>query len=275
MAENDTKPEVSASDKQKLMELATKPESRKPSDVRDAAWRRARMEAGHMVIIRSHFKSIYLIPMTIISLICGIAVSFGSGDAGSSWEHSWGLIWAICFMFYMNIFIFEWNRAWTVVLIGGICTFTAIGFAIDTESFPVWASLGSWLKNLRLGFSPQAYFFFAIFFGFCSAVSWIKTRMNYVVIEHNEMQIYRNAFFGDRERISMLNPRIEVKVPDMVEYFHPFYRAGTVVVHAPAKTIILENVLGIRKIERITDRLGSTLSVRVEREMPEGDGDNV
>jgi hypothetical protein len=198
----------------------------------------------------------------------------GQEGVDSNWSHTWGLIWAIGFMFYMNIFIFEWNRAWTVVLIGGIVTFTAIGFAVNSDAFPVWRSLGDWMKHLRLGLTPQAYFFFAIFFGFCAAISWIKTRMNYVVIEHNEMQIYRNAFFGDRERISMLNPRIEVKVPDMVEYFHPFYRAGTVVIHAPSKTIILENVLGIRKIERITDRLGSTLSVRVEREI-EGGGDNV
>ena len=120
------------------------------------------------------------------------------------------------------------------------------------------------LRGLKLALSSQAYIFFGVFFGICASVSWFKTRLNYVVIEHNEMQVYRNAFFGDRERISMLSPRIEVKVPDMIEYFHPFYRAGTVVIHAPSKTIILENVLGIRKVERVTDRLGSTLSVRVE-----------
>lgn len=273
MVDNQNTPGVGA-DKQKLMELATKPESRKPDDVRDAAWRRARMEAGHMVLIRSHFKSIYLVPMTIISLICGILVSMGPAGVDGAWAHSLGLIWAVCFMFYMNIFIFEWNRAWTLVLIFGMITVSALGFAVNSEAFPVWHHIGSLFKNLRLGLTPQLYFFFAIFFGSCAAVSWIKTRMNYVVIEHNEMQIYRNAFFGDRERISMLSPRIEVKVPDMIEYFHPFYRAGTVVIHAPSKTIILENVLGIRKVERITDRLGSTLSVRVEREN-EGGGEEI
>ncbi len=245
-----------------LIELASKPDSKKPAEVRDGEWRKARIAAGHMVIIRSHFKSIFLIPLAIVSLVCGIAVTMGS-DA-ENWRHAWGLIWIFAFMFYMNIFIFEWNRAWTVVLIGGMVTLVAILFAVNSESFPVWHNIWEWMKALRLDLSAQAYMFFFLFFSFCALISWIKTRLNYVVIEHNEMQIYRNAFFGDRERISMLNPRIEVKVQDMVEYFHPFYRAGTVVIHAPSKTIILDNVLGIRKIERITDRLGSTLSVRIE-----------
>ncbi len=247
-----------------LLSLASKADSRKPEDVRDGAWRKARIAAGHMVVIRSHFKSIFLIPLAIISLVCGIAVTMNP-DA-DNWRHAWGLIWIFGFMFYMNIFIFEWNRAWTIVLLGGMVTTVAIMFAINSDALPVFSGLWDWLKGLKLDLSPQAYMFFFMFFAFCAAVSWIKTRLNYVVIEHNEMQIYRNAFFGDRERISMMNPRIEVKVQDMVEYFHPFYRSGTVVVHAPTKTIILDNVLGIRRIERITDRLGSTLSVRVENE---------
>ena len=253
---------------QKVREVAGKAENKKPTDVRDGHWRKARIDAGHMVIIRSHFKSIYLIPMVVISLICGIAVVMGGEDASpeSQWFRAWGLVWAFSFMFYMGLFIFEWSRAWTVVLIGGIVSVICIGFAVNSDDFPVWQKLWSGMKGLNLQLSLQAYFFFAIFFAFCVAISWIKTRMHYVVMEHNEMQIYRNAFFGDRERISMLNPRIEVLVPDMIEYFHPFYRGGTVVIHAPNKTIVLENVLQIRKIERITDRLGSSLSVRVETE---------
>lgn len=251
---------------EKARSAAIRAENKKPGDIRDKDWRKARIEAGHMVILRSHFKSIFLIPMVLISLICGIAVVMGGDDASpeSQWFRAWGLVWAFSFMFYMGLFIFEWSRAWTVVLIGGIVSVICICFAINSDSFPVWQHLWDVLKGLNLQLSVQAYFFFAIFFAFCVGVSWLKTRMHYVVMEHNEMQIYRNAFFGDRERISMLNPRIEVLVPDMIEYFHPFYRAGTVVIHAPNKTIVLENVLKIREIERVTDRLGSTLSVRVE-----------
>ena len=251
---------------QKIRSVAGKAESKQPGEVRDKDWRKARIEAGHMVILRSHFKSIYLIPMSLISLLCGIAVVIGgdAADMDSQWFRAWGLVWAFSFMFYMSLFIFEWSRAWTVVLIGAIVSVICIGFAVNSDDFPVWEKIWSGMKGLNLQLSVQAYFFFALFFSFCVLISWIKTRMHYVVMEHNEMQIYRNAFFGDRERISMLNPRIEVLVPDMIEYFHPFYRGGTVVIHAPNKTIVLENVLQIRKVERITDRLGSTLSVRVE-----------
>jgi hypothetical protein len=255
----------------KVLEAATKPENRKPPTVSEREWRRARMEAGHMVVIRSHFKSIFLIPLALISLVCGIAVVMG-GDPENphdNWVHFWGLLWAFSFIFYMNIFIFEWNRAWTLVLMGSIVSLVCLGFAVNSEQFPVWKNLYGWFRDLELGMSQQAYFFFAIFFGLCALVSWIKTRLNYVVIEHNEMQIYRNAFFGDRERRGMMSPRVEVKVTDMIEYFHPFYRAGTVVIHhgqGQGDSILLDNVLNIRKIERITDRLGSVLRVAVEND---------
>lgn len=266
MAENDVNQPPDTT--RRIRDLANRPESRKPSDVPDKLWRRARLDAGHMVMIRSHFKSIFLIPMALISLVCAMAVAFGDGT-DSTWQRTWGLIWAFFFMFYMNIFIFEWNRAWTVVLMALIAMFVAIGFAIDSDSFPVWRKLFGFFADLKLGLTKQTYIFFTLFFGFASMVSWIKTRLNYVIIEHNEMQVYRNAFFGDRERLSMLSPRIEVIVSDMIEYFHPFYRAGTVVIHAPEKTIVLENVLHIRRIERLTDKLGSTLQVRLERESKE------
>jgi hypothetical protein len=126
-----------------------------------------------------------------------------------------------------------------------------------------WGGIGAFFKNLGITFSYNAYFFFAVFFALCAVISIIRTRMSYVVVESNEVQNYRNAAFGDRERISMLNPRVEVRVPDMLEYFHPFYSAGQIIIHAPNQSIVLDNVLQIRRIERATDRIGSSLSVRV------------
>ena len=121
-----------ADPERRVRDLAHRAESKKPAEIGDSEWRRARIQAGHMVIIRSHFKSIYLVPMSVISMVCGLAVLFFGGSEGdTSWNHFWGLAWTICFMFYMNIFIFEWNRAWTIVLIGGLITTIAIGFAID------------------------------------------------------------------------------------------------------------------------------------------------
>ena len=261
MEEMGTNPESQGKD---WRNLARTPDGKRPAEVNEKHWRRERCAHGHMVVIRSHFKSIYLIPMAFISLVCGVAVSFG--EAGDQWQRALGIFWVFSFMFYMNIFIFEWNRAWTVALIATIVTSAALGFAVNSESFPVWRTIWDILKGMNVGLTQQAYVFFSVFFALCAMVSYIKTRLHYIVMEHNEMQVYRNAFFGDRERISMLNPSIEVQVPDMIEYFHPFYHAGTVVIHGPQKTIVLENVLDIRSIERITDKLGSTLSVRVEDE---------
>lgn len=248
-----------------IAELASRPDGERPSNVSQKEWRRHRQAHGHMAIIRSHFKSIYLVPMTVISLVLGIFSAFMGEPKPEVADHgaTLGLIWVFCFAFYMNIFIFEWSRPWTFGLMISIACLALIGVAFNSESFPIWEILKNFLAKLKIQFSTQSYFFFAIFFGLCAMVSFIRTRLNYVVMESNEIQIYRNAIFGDRERVSMLNPRVEVRVVDMLEYFHPFYRSGQIIVHAPDRTIVLDNVLNIRRIERITDRIGSSFQVRV------------
>ena len=70
-----------------------------------AAAGRHRMAAGQMVVVRSHFKSIYLVPMAIVSLVLGI---FGTvTEVGADAQSTYGLIWVCCFCLYMNVFIFE------------------------------------------------------------------------------------------------------------------------------------------------------------------------
>lgn len=263
MADESSKPseEKKAGDS-KAADMAKEASAKKPVEIGDKEWRRHRLAAGHMVIVRSHFKSIFLIPMVLISMVLGIFSVLT--DSASDQNATYGLIWICCFCLYMNVFIFEWSRPWTFALILSLVALTMLGFLLDA-SYDVWGGLKGFLANLDIQFSTPTYWFFAIFFCICVAISFLKTRLNYVVVESNEVQLYRNALFGDRERISMLNPRVEVLVPDMLEYFHPFYRAGTMIIHAPDRSIVLDNVLHIRRIERATDRLGSALAVRVSQ----------
>jgi hypothetical protein len=254
-------------------EVAARPEARRPDSVSPADWEKHRLAAGQMVIVRSHFKSIYLIPMAVLSLICGIWMVFATSgtvmqpsEVGAA--YTIGLIWTIAFVFYMNMFIFEWSRTWTYVLLATAVTLVFLGFALNSDKFPVWGKIRDVLKDTKFLASAPTYFFFAAYFGLCAFFSWIKTRLNYVVVEHNELQFNKNALFGDRERVSLLNPRIEVRVPDMLEYFHPFYRAGQIIIHAPDRTIVLDNVLQIRAIERVLDRLTGTLSVQIDGQKP-------
>ena len=244
--------------------LAAKSDAVKPAGVREREWRKYRQAAGNMVVVRSHFKSIFLIPMAIVSLFCGVVMAFGNAD-NTTLQETIGLIWVVGFCLYMNIFIFEWSRPWTYTLLITIGALIVVGLALNSDEFRVWATLGGWLRALRFTFSQSTYFFFSVFFAVCAGISWLKTRLNYVVIERNEVLLYRNALFGDRKRMAMQNRRVEIKVPDVLEYLHPFYRAGQIIIHSQSgDSIVLDNVLNIRRIERITDRLGSSMSVHVE-----------
>lgn len=251
---------------QNVHELARDPSRQKPDEISAKDWRKARMDAGHMVIIRSHFKSIYLIPMAIISAVIATFAMVYSGEGDfQAQQEMLGLIWMAGFVFYMNVFIFEWSRAWTWGFLFTVAGLVAIGFALN-DALGIWEGLIGFLRELQLVFSSSAYWTFAIFFGGCALFSYIRTRLNYIVVENNEVQVYRNALFGDRERMAMPNSRVEVRVPDMLEYLHPFYRAGQIVIHTQDKSLVLDNVLNIRKIEKVTDRLGSALSVRVSQQ---------
>jgi len=252
-------------------EIAARPEARRPEHISQKDWQKHRLAAGQMVIVRSHFKSIYLIPMAVISLICGIWMVFATSGTqlqANEVRHAYtiGLVWTLAFVFYMNLFIFEWSRVWTYVLLATLAGMICLGFAVnDPDRFPVWKKIQEAFGAAKFFSTAPTYFFFAGYFAFCAGISWLKTRLNYVVVEHNELQFNKNALFGDRERVSLLNPRVEVRIPDMLEYFHPFYRAGQIMIHAPDRTIVLDNVLQIRAIERVLDRLTGTLSVKVER----------
>jgi hypothetical protein len=251
-------------------DLAARPEARRPDHIPHKEWQKHRLAAGQMVVVRSHFKSIYLIPMAAISIICGIWMVFGASGAqiqANELETAYriGLVWTLAFVFYMNMFIFEWSRTWTYILIASIVAMLAIGFGVnDPAKFPVWKKIGEFFASTKFTSTAASYFFFGIYFGVCALISWVKTRLNYVVVEHNELQFHKNALFGDRERVSLLNPRIEVRITDMLEYFHPFYRSGQIIIHAPDRTIVLDNVLQIRAIERVLDRLTGTLSVKID-----------
>jgi hypothetical protein len=236
-------------------------------------WLKHRAAAGQIAIVRSHFKSIYFIPMAVLSLICGVWMVFATSGSQVRTEeldaaYKVGLVWTGAFVFYMNMFIFEWSRTWTYVLLATMVALTFLGFALNSDTFPVWDKIGKMFGDTKFMQSAPTYFFFAAYFAFCALCSWIKTRLNYVVVEANELQFNKNALFGDRERVSLLNPRIEVRVPDMLEYFHPFYRAGQIIIHAPDRTIVLDNVLQIRAIERLLDRLTGTLNVKFEQSRP-------
>ena len=71
---------TSDDERHRVREIANRADSKKPAEVSDREWRRARMDAGHMVVIRSHFKSIFLVPLALVSLICGVAVTMGSSS---------------------------------------------------------------------------------------------------------------------------------------------------------------------------------------------------
>jgi hypothetical protein len=253
-----------------VAELASRIEARRPQDVPESEWRAHRVAQGHMVVVRSHFKSIYLVPMAIISVICGVWMAVATGGnvvnpAEQETATTIGLVWTVAFTLYMSMFIFEWSRTWTYVLLSSVVALVFLGYAVNSDRFPVWRTIRDALTATQFTQSAASYFFFAAFFGFCAFLSWIRTRLNYVVIEHNELEFNRNALFGDKERISLVNPRIEVRVVDMLEYFHPFYRAGQIIIHAPNRTLVLDNVLHIRSIERVLSRLTGTLSVKVEK----------
>ena len=56
--ESSKPPEPDKSEGRGVATMAKEAHAKKPSDVRDKEWRRHRLAAGHMVIVRSHFKSI-------------------------------------------------------------------------------------------------------------------------------------------------------------------------------------------------------------------------
>jgi hypothetical protein len=124
-------------------------------------------------------------------------------------------------------------------------------------------TIRNFIKARTIEASTEFYFAITLYLGFIFMGVFVNTRFNYYEIKHNEI-LHHTGFLGSVKRFPSPNLRMSKDITDVFEYL--LLMSGKIVL-SPAtekEAIVLENVIGIRGIEKKIQELLGTLQVEIE-----------
>jgi hypothetical protein len=220
------------------------------------------------VMIRSRPKVIFLYPTFLVALLAGFwtLFSLGGGDAISQVSLTPGRIF--WWVFAINLFgvAFDFTRGEFVALVL-FCGVTTLSIILLDERFAFVRPVQNALSTIKLFAHPHFYFMLAGALGVCLAGVWLVGFFDYWEITHNEI-LHHKGVLGDLERFPAPNLRLTKEIPDLFEYslFFPLGGAGKIVIHphGSSRSVVLENVVGVNRIEVRIQKMLASLQVKVD-----------
>ena len=123
------------------------------------------------------------------------------------------------------------------------------------------------LSKVQLRAHPHLYFMMALALGLVFIGVEVQARFDYWEVTHNEV-LHHHGFLGDLKRYPAPNLRLHKELPDLFEYclFFPFGGAGRIVLHphGSERSVVLDNVIGVNRIEERVQVMLSSLQVKVD-----------
>jgi hypothetical protein len=239
----------------------------KPAPARAPAAEKARPAAApahilssgepHSVVIRPYPKSIFLYPIALTALVCGIFTAAGIGA-----ERTLGFIFCLVFFFNVVILSFEFTRHVSVALVLSVFVVVLLGMLLN-QRVALFHFLG--VLYGKLNFVANAGFYFAIFGAYVLVLGGIvvDTRMDYWEVRGNEV-LHHHGFLGDVERFPAPSLKMRKEIADVFEYL--LLWSGRLIIYPTGseRAIVLDNVPNINKIEDRIEELLDSLRVTIE-----------
>jgi hypothetical protein len=212
-------------------------------------------------------KVVFLYPTFIVAIITGIVMSMHP-DGGSRPDPTNHVIAGMSLFFLVvlaaNLVVlgFDFPRAtWLALLFFLVAAFFAL-WVLFTY-YPQWApNLTAILDTIRPVANPTFYFFFAGTLGLIYLGVMITVRFNYWEVRGNEV-LHHRGMLSDLVRYPTERLKVEKEINDVFEYI--LLGAGDLILtpRDATRPIVLENVLGISKKEKLIARLLSTIDVNI------------
>jgi hypothetical protein len=210
------------------------------------------------VIVRPYPKVVYFYLTWLASIICGALQPDVIGDKTLGMSTVIGMIWFSVFTFNVLVISFEFSRIRSVAI-----SFLVVAFFLGASQFGFLDSITTFFSNLGLVMNKAFYFSFAILYSLIFLLVWINSRFNYWEIQPNEI-LHHHGFLGDVHRYPTRGLRMKKEITDVLEFI--LLQAGTLVLdpQGEERPIVLENVIGLNKVEDKIQRLLGTLKVRMD-----------
>jgi hypothetical protein len=223
------------------------------------------------IILIPYPKIVFLYPVWLLSLVCGLYMYF-SGDASiASGEPSAGTVtcgWAFLILLTLNmqVLAFDFPRATSLTLVFVVVA-AVLGAALIFINFPnVFPAITDFLQKFR----PQANSTFYLLLFFVFSVIYLavafNARFDYWEVRPNEL-LHHHGLLSDLKRYSAPHLRIDKEINDVFEYM--LLGSGRLILQPSSepRAIVLDNVFFISQKEAAITKLLGALQVQV-REAP-------
>ncbi len=184
-----------------------------------------------------------------------------SEEAAAADSSNLGNLFMMLFCFNLLVFSFDFSRIKSItIVVGIIALILGLGWA-DTR-WDIFGNIDNVLGTIDIQMNAQFYGFMSGFLALMLLMVLINTRFNYYEINHREI-LHHHGYLGDITRMPTAGLHLNKEIYDLMEYL--LLRSGRLIFYAAGKreAIVVDNVIGVNKIElRIKDLL-SVVAVRV------------
>ena len=222
------------------------------------------------VVIRARPKVIFLWPLLLAALMAGIwtQVALSSGVALGEVSLTPGRIFCWVFVFNLLALSFDFSRGeFLAVLLFFMVTILSIFMLDQNYDVGIIHGIESGLSTVQLRAHPHHYFFLSAVLLLSLLGVWIQGFFDYWEISHNEI-LHHKGMLGDLKRYPAPNLQLHKEIPDLFEHclFLPFGGAGRIVItpHGSERSVVLDNVIGVNRIESKIQKMLSSLQVKVD-----------
>ena len=227
----------------------------------------ARPHRPNSVLIRPWPKVIFFYPTAVMALVAWF-YSLLKGEVGSTTGVSGiGDIFAVVFFVNLLVFSFDFSRIKSITIVLGIIA-VCLGLAWANTQWEVFSGLGTVLDKVDVRMNTQFFGFTSAFFAIIYLMVLINTRFSYYEVNHREI-LHHHGYLGDITRVSTAGVQVNKEIYDLLEFL--LLRSGRLIFYPAASrnAIVIDNVLGVNRIE---SRIKDLLSVIAVREMHDDDG---
>tara|TARA_B100000965_G_scaffold321653_1_gene283022 strand:+ start:767 stop:1561 length:795 start_codon:yes stop_codon:yes gene_type:complete len=222
------------------------------------------------VVIRARPKVIFLYPLFVAAVIAGAWTHAGLAGGGTLDAVSLtpGRLFTWVFIFNLLALSFDFTRGEFIALLlfFGVAVLSIL-LLDQNYDIGLLVKAKALFGYFKLRAHPHVYYMFAVSLGLVFIGVWIQGWFDYWEISHNEIK-HHKGFLGDLKRYPAPNLRLTKEITDLFEHclFLPVGGAGRIVLtpQGSNRSVVLDNVVGVNKIENRIQHMLSSLQVKVD-----------
>lgn len=214
------------------------------------------------ILIRPWPKMVFLYPTLVLSIVFGILMVILPKD--EDLNATLAVYWLIAFGFNLFVMAFEFNRLRSIAIFSSLVAVVVILLYVGKEAdLSLISSASAFVLSLKPMVNERFYFGMTIILGLMFLFMFLHTRFDYWEVTHNELR-HHHGILGNVERFPAPHLRFTKEINDVVEFLLMF--SGTLVLfpQSESRTITLDNVPRINRIERDLEHLLSRLAVDID-----------